>query len=56
MRVYTNSSLRNLISYGKLFLGLVVLFMLLSQAVKMWGNDPALQELRNLTQPTQTGQ
>jgi len=56
MRVYTNSTVRNLISYGKLFLGLVVLFVLLSQAIKIWGNDPSVQELKNLVNPEQTDQ
>jgi hypothetical protein len=56
MRVYTNSTVRNLINYGKFFVGLVVLFVLLSQAVKIWNNDPALQDLRNLINPEQTDQ
>lgn len=56
MRVYTDTAIRNVINYGKLFLGLAVLFVLLSQAVKIWGNDPSLQELRNLMQPGQTEQ
>jgi len=56
MRVYTSSSLRNLVNYGKLFLGVVVLLVLLSQALRIWGDDPALQELRNLLQPEQTEQ
>ena len=54
MRVYTNSTMRNLISYGKLFLGLIILFVLFSQAIRIWQTDPALQEIRNLTNPTQT--
>ena len=54
MRVYTNSTFRNLLNYGKLLLGVVVLFVLLSQALKIWGNDPALQELRNLLQSEPT--
>jgi len=54
MRVYTNSTFRHLLNYGKLLLGVVVLFVLLSQAMKIWGNDPALQELRNLLQSEPT--
>lgn len=56
MRVYTNPKIRHLINYGKFFVGLIVLFVLLSQAVKIWNNDPALQELRNLINPEQTDQ
>ena len=56
MRVYTNSTVRNLINYGKFFVGLVVLLVLLSQAVKVWNNDPSLQELRNLINPQQVDQ
>jgi len=54
MRVYTNSTFRHLLNYGKLLLGVVVLFVLLSQALKIWRNDPALQELRNLLQSEPT--
>ena len=56
MRVYTNPALRNLLNYGKLLLGVVVLFVLLSQALRIWGDDPALQELKNLLQTEQTEQ
>ncbi len=48
MRVYTDDGTRKLISYLKLGLGVVVLLVLLSQAIKIWSNDPAIQELRNL--------
>lgn len=50
MRVYTNSTLRRLVGYGKLVVGLAVLFVLLTQGAKILQNDPALQELRNLLQ------
>lgn len=56
MRVYTDSTFRTLVNYGKLLLGVVVLFVLLSQAVRILGNDPALQELRKLLQTEQTEQ
>lgn len=56
MRVYTSPVLRHVINYGKLLLGVVVLFVLLSQALRIWGNDPALQELKNLLQTEQTEQ
>jgi hypothetical protein len=54
MRVYTDDGTRKLISYLKLGLGVAVLFLVLTQAVKLWNNDPALQELRNLLQTEQT--
>ena len=50
MRVYTNPTLRRLVGYGKLLVGLAVLFVLLSQGAKIFQNDPALQELRDLLQ------
>lgn len=53
MRVYTNSTLRSVMNYGKALIGLVVLFVLLSQAVKIWGDDPAVREIKNLIQPEQ---
>lgn len=56
MRVYTSPALRHLINYGKLLFGIVVLFVLLSQALRIWGDDPALQELKNLLQTEQTEQ
>lgn len=56
MRVYTDATFRNVVGYGKLLLGLVVLMVLLSQAWKIWGNDPAIQEIRNLLQSEQTEQ
>jgi hypothetical protein len=56
MRVYTNSAVRALVSYGKLFVGLAIVFVVLSQAAKLWGDDPAIQEIRNLLQLEQTEQ
>ena len=56
MRVYTSPVLRNLISCGKLCLGLALLVVVLSQAVRIWGDDPALQEIRNLLQTEQSDQ
>ena len=53
MRVYTNSTLRNLVSYAKLLIGLVFLTVLLFQAVKIWGDDPTIQDLKNLLQTEQ---
>ncbi|MEB3268631.1 MAG: hypothetical protein VKJ09_08840 [Leptolyngbya sp.] len=53
MRIYTNRALADLWSYLKLAATLAVLFVIVSQAVKLWQNDPSLQELRNLTQPTE---
>lgn len=54
MRVYIDDGARRLISYFKLGLGVVVLLVVLSQAIRIWNNDPALQELRNLLQSEQT--
>jgi hypothetical protein len=56
MRVYTTSTLRNLVSYAKLFVGLTFLVVLLFQAAKIWGNDPTIQDLKNLLQTEQTEQ
>ena len=50
MRVYTNSTLRSLVGYGKLLAGLAVLLVLLYQGARILQDDPALQELRNLLQ------
>ncbi|MEM1308440.1 MAG: hypothetical protein AAF892_02495 [Cyanobacteria bacterium P01_D01_bin.71] len=54
MRVYMDATFRAAVSYGKLLLGLAILAVVLSQAVKIWGNDPAVQEIRNLLQSEQT--
>lgn len=54
MRVHTSPALRSAISCGKLFVGLALLFVVLSQAVRIWGDDPALQEIKNLLQTEQT--
>ncbi|HEY9889483.1 MAG TPA: hypothetical protein V6D02_13850 [Candidatus Obscuribacterales bacterium] len=51
MRVYTTPTMRSLIGYGKLLLGLAILVIFLTQAVKVWSNDPTLKELNNLIQP-----
>jgi len=56
MRVNTNSTLRNFISYVQLFIGLTFLAVLLFQAAKIWGNDPTIQDLKNLLQTEQTEQ
>lgn len=56
MRVHTSPMLRNIFNYGKLFLGLVLLYVVLSQAVRIWGDSPALQEIRNLLQTEQPEQ
>ncbi|MEM6433826.1 MAG: hypothetical protein AAF773_08245 [Cyanobacteria bacterium P01_D01_bin.115] len=50
MRVYTNSTLRSLVGYGKFLAGIAVLLVLLYQGARILQNDPALQELRNLLQ------
>jgi hypothetical protein len=54
MRVYTDSGLQKLFNYAKLGIGLIIFFVLLSQAVRIWNNDPALQEVRQLLTPEQT--
>ncbi|MGF1458395.1 MAG: hypothetical protein ACFBSG_05145 [Leptolyngbyaceae cyanobacterium] len=51
MRVYTNSTIRSLVSYSKLLIGVAILFVALNQAMKIWGDDPAIQEIKNLLQP-----
>jgi hypothetical protein len=51
MRVYTDSGLQKLFNYAKLGIGLIIFFVLLSQAVRIWNNDPALQEVRQLLTP-----
>ncbi len=56
MRVHTSPMLRNIVNYGKLFLGLVLLYIVLSQAVRIWGDSPVLQEIRNLLQTEQPEQ
>ena len=53
MRVYTNSALRNAVSVAKLAAGLAVLGVLLFQAVKIWGNDPVIQNIQNLLKTEQ---
>jgi hypothetical protein len=50
MRVYTNRAMADLWSYAKLAATLAVLFVVVSQAAKLWRNDPNLQEFRNLTE------
>jgi hypothetical protein len=54
MRVYTNSALRNAVSYAKFCVSLICLGILLFQAAKIWGNDPAIQDIKNLLQTEQT--
>ncbi|WP_204140034.1 hypothetical protein [Halomicronema sp. CCY15110] len=56
MRVYTNPALRHLVSYAKLFVGLTFLAVLLFQAAKIWGNDPTIQDIKNLVNTEQTEQ
>ncbi|MEO1094326.1 MAG: hypothetical protein AAFX01_05445 [Cyanobacteria bacterium J06638_28] len=53
MRVYTNQPLRALWAYGKFAATLLVLFILASQAVKMWSNEPAVQDLKDLAEQVQ---
>ncbi|MEM0979343.1 MAG: hypothetical protein AAGH78_03620 [Cyanobacteria bacterium P01_H01_bin.58] len=53
MRVYTNQPLRALWAYGKFAATVLVLFVLASQAVKIWGNEPAVKELKELTEQVQ---
>jgi len=53
MRVYTNPALRNLIAYAKLAAAIAIVFVVVSQAIRIWGNEPALQEIRNLTEQAQ---
>jgi hypothetical protein len=54
MRVYTNRAMADLWSYAKLAATLAVLFVVVSQAAKLWRNDPNLQEFRNLTEEVET--
>ena len=56
MRVYTNPAIRHLVSYAKLFVGLTFLAVLLFQAAKIWGNDPTIQDIKNLVNTEQTEQ
>lgn len=48
MRVYTNQTLVTLWAYIKFAAVLGVLFVLVSQGLKVWQNDPNLQEIREL--------
>lgn len=50
MRVHTNSFLMNLWDYAKLAAGIAVLFLLVSQAFKIWGDEPALKQIKELTE------
>ena len=54
MRVYTNRAMADLWSYVKLAATLAILFVIVSQAAKLWRSDANLQELRNLTEQVET--
>lgn len=54
MRVYTNQTLVTLWAYVKFAAVLGVLFVLVSQGLKVWQNDPNLQEIRELISTSQT--
>mgnify|MGYP001791188683 CR=1 FL=1 len=56
MRVYTDTTLQAIIGYGKLLLGVVILVVMLSQAMRIWGNDPAVQQIKELLQSEQAEQ
>ncbi len=53
MRIYTNRTLSALWSYLQLAATVAVLFVIVSQAVKMWGNDTNFQQIQNLIQNKQ---
>lgn len=50
MRVYANKTIMNLWAYAKLAATLAVLFVLVSQAMKIWADEPAVQRLKELTE------
>lgn len=50
MRVYTNEPLRALWAYGKFAAVVIVLLVLASQALKIWSDEPAVQELKELVE------
>ena len=54
MRVYTNQAMADLWSYAKLAATLAVLFVVVSQAARLWRNDANLQEIQNLTEQVET--
>ncbi|MEL6382713.1 MAG: hypothetical protein AAFQ89_09605 [Cyanobacteria bacterium J06626_18] len=53
MRVYTNRTILNLWAYAKLAIAVAVLFFLASQALKIWGDEPALRQIKELTESVQ---
>ena len=54
MRVYTNQTIMNLWAYAKLAITVTVLFVLASQALKIWGDEPALRQIKELTESVQS--
>ncbi len=53
MRVYTNQPLRIVWSYTKFALTVAVLFVLASQAFKVWSNEPAVKDLQQIMETVQ---
>jgi hypothetical protein len=53
MRVYTNRALAEIWSYAKLAATLAILVLIVTQAVKLWGNDANLEQIKNLTEQAQ---
>lgn len=54
MRVYTNQIIRNLWAYVSLIAMIAVLFMLVSYAMKIWSDEPAVQQLQELKEDVQS--
>jgi hypothetical protein len=54
MRVYTTSTLRNIWLYGKFLAAIVILAVLVSHVARLWGEEPALQQLQDLLRTEQT--
>ncbi|WP_008314056.1 hypothetical protein [Leptolyngbya sp. PCC 6406] len=54
MRIYTNRTLAALWSYLQLAATAAILFVIVSQAVKLWGNDTNLEQIQNLIENKQT--
>ena len=53
MRIYTNQLFRNIWAYTKFAATLAVLYVLISQAANLWGDEPAMEPLQNLMEKVQ---
>ncbi|MEM9009031.1 MAG: hypothetical protein AAGE59_36675 [Cyanobacteria bacterium P01_F01_bin.86] len=53
MRVYANKFILNLWAYAKLAAALALLFVVISQAMKIWEDEPAVQQIKEFTERIQ---